>query len=98
MNNSPPLDLDAIARNLTYLDLAHLSPAEATDYEHELSAIAALNDALETAVLALSVHLPRSPTALHPRNCHQPFASDSASTAHQPSSIAPFLTRCPLAS
>ena len=37
--SSPP-DLDAIARNLIALDLAHLSPEEAATYEHELSAIA----------------------------------------------------------
>ena len=33
-------DLDAIARNLTALDLAHLTPEESTAYEHELSVIA----------------------------------------------------------
>ena len=53
MNNSPPPDLDAIARNLIALDLAHLTPEESTAYEHELSAIASLNDALETATEAL---------------------------------------------
>ncbi|MEM6599452.1 MAG: hypothetical protein AAF635_15055, partial [Cyanobacteria bacterium P01_C01_bin.69] len=36
-----------------YLDLAHLTPEESTDYEHELSAIASLNEALETATAAL---------------------------------------------
>ena len=40
-------DLDAIARNLTALELAHLTPEEAADYEHELSVIASLNEALE---------------------------------------------------
>lgn len=48
-------DLDAIARNLSALDLAHLDPEEAAAYEHELSAIAALNDALETTDLALKL-------------------------------------------
>lgn len=46
-------DLDAIARNLTYLDLAHLTPEESTAFEHELSAIASLKEALETAAEAL---------------------------------------------
>jgi hypothetical protein len=48
-------DLDAIARNLIALDLAHLSPEESASYEHELSAIASLNEALETTVSVLSV-------------------------------------------
>ena len=39
MNNSLA-DLDAIARNLIALDLAHLTPEESAAYEHELSAIA----------------------------------------------------------
>ena len=52
---SPPPDLDAIARNLSYLDLAHLTPEESTAYEHELSAIASLNEALATATEALEV-------------------------------------------
>ena len=47
-------DLDAIARNLIALDLAHLSPKEAAPYEHELSVIAALNEALESANQALT--------------------------------------------
>ena len=34
-------DLDAIARNLSYLDLGHITREESTAYEHELSAIAA---------------------------------------------------------
>ena len=46
-------DLDAIARNLIALDLAHLTPEESAAYEHELSAIASLNEALETATEAL---------------------------------------------
>ena len=53
MNNALTPDLDAIARNLSYLDLAHLTPEESTAYEHELSAIASLNEALETATEAL---------------------------------------------
>ena len=48
-------DLDAIARNLIALDLAHLSPEEAAPYEHELSVIAALNEALESASQALTL-------------------------------------------
>ena len=53
MNNSLPPDLDAIARNLSYLDLAHLTPEESTAYEHEMSALASLNEALETTTEAL---------------------------------------------
>ena len=48
-------DLDAIARNLIAIDLAYLSPEEATPYEYELSVIAALNEALENATLALKL-------------------------------------------
>ena len=40
MNKFLGSDLDAIARNLSYLDLAHLTPEEAAAYEQELSAIA----------------------------------------------------------
>ncbi|MEO0644681.1 MAG: hypothetical protein AAFZ17_00785 [Cyanobacteria bacterium J06650_10] len=46
-------DLDAIARNLIALDLAHLSPEESAQYEHELSVLAALNEALEASTTAL---------------------------------------------
>ncbi|MFK8184531.1 MAG: hypothetical protein AB8B99_14250 [Phormidesmis sp.] len=53
--NIPTTDLDAIARNLIALDLAHLSPEEAAPYEHELSIITALNDAIETATHALTI-------------------------------------------
>jgi hypothetical protein len=53
MNNALTPDLDAIARNLVALDLAHLTPEESTAYEHELSAIASLNEALETAAHVL---------------------------------------------
>ena len=48
-------DLDAITRNLIALDLAYLSPEEAATYERELSAIAALNEALESASHALTL-------------------------------------------
>jgi len=52
INPSSPPALDAIARNLSYLDLAHLTPEESTAYEHELSAIAScatLSPAASTA-------------------------------------------------
>ena len=62
MNNSSLPDLDAIARNLIALDLAHLTPEESTAYEHELSVIAALNEALETAALALRTADPPPPS------------------------------------
>ena len=67
-------DLDAIARNLSYLDLAHLTPEESTAYEHELSAIASLNEALETATEALKGnHLPVLVPALpHALRCRRP--------------------------
>ena len=64
--SSPPPDLDAIARNLSYLDLAHLTPEESTAYEHELSVIAALNEALETATAALKGHQPQFWQQLYP--------------------------------
>ena len=66
MNNSPPSDLDMIARNLSYLDLAHLTPEESAAYEHELSAIAALNEALETATAALKGQQPQFWEQLYP--------------------------------
>ena len=78
-------DLDAIARNLSYLDLAHLTPEESAAYEHELSAIAALNEALETATAALQ------------GNHHQfwqqlyPMLSDAAALLS--SQLAPLLDR-----
>ena len=59
-------DLDAIARNLIALDLAHLTPEESTAYEHELSAIASLNEALETATEALKGHSPQFWQRLYP--------------------------------
>ena len=48
-------DIDAIARNLIALDLAYLSPEEAVPYEHELSVIAALHEALESTNHALTL-------------------------------------------
>ena len=85
MSNSIPPDLDAIARNLIALDLAHLSPEEAATYEHELSAIASLNEALETATQALR-------TADPPSMWHQlyPLLSDAA--ALLTSQLAPLLS------
>ena len=65
-HTSNPPDLDAIARNLSYLDLAHLTPEESTAYEHELSAIAALNEALETATDALRGNHPQFWQQLYP--------------------------------
>ena len=41
-------DQDAIARNLIYLDIGHITLEEATPYEYELSVIASLNEAIET--------------------------------------------------
>ena len=66
-------DLDAITRNLIALDLAHLTPEESTAYEHELSVIASLNEALETATAALRTTDP-------PPMWHQlyPLLSDAA--------------------
>ena len=66
-------DLDAIARNLTALDLAHLTPEEATDYEQELSVIASLNEALEITTNVLR-------TADPPECWHRlyPLLSDAA--------------------
>lgn len=72
MIDQPSPDLDAIARNLNYLDLAHLTPEEAADYEHELSAIASLNEALETAAIALKGPNPEFWQQL------QPIISDAA--------------------
>ena len=66
MNNALTPDLDAIARNLSYLDLAYVTPTESAAYEHELSAIASLNDALETATDALKGDNPQFWHQLHP--------------------------------
>lgn len=51
-------DLDAIARNLAYLDLAHLNPEESAQYERELSVLAALNEALESSAATLKTSEP----------------------------------------
>jgi len=59
-------DLDGIARNLIALDLAHISPEESAAYEHELSAIASLNEALETATEALNGNHPQFWQRLYP--------------------------------
>ena len=77
-------DLDAIARNLTALDLAHLTPEEAADYEQELSAIASLNEALDITADVLRT--------AHPPDCWQrllPMLSDAA--ALLTSQLAPLL-------
>jgi len=60
-------DIDAIARNLIALDLAHLEPEECADYELELSVIAALNEALETATEALKSNRPQFWQQLYPK-------------------------------
>ena len=66
IHSSNPPDLDGIARNLSYLDLAHLTPEKSTAYEHELSALAALNEALETTAEALKGNQPQFWQQLHP--------------------------------
>ena len=85
LSSSTQPDLDAIARNLIALDLAYLSPEEATPYEYELLAIASLNEALETADLALK--LAKSP-ALWQRL--HPLLSDAAALIN--SQVAPLLS------
>jgi hypothetical protein len=84
MNNSLTPDLDAIARNLIALDLAHVSPEESADYEQELSAIASLNEALEIATTVLR-------TADPPDCWHRlyPLLSDAAALLS--SQLAPLL-------
>ena len=76
-------DLDAIARNLSYLDLAHVTPKESAAYEHELSAIASLNEALEVATEAFKGSSPQLWHRLYP------MLSDAA--ALLTSQIAPLL-------
>ena len=67
MSNIQIPDRDAIARNLIYLDLDHITPEEATPYEHELSAIASLNEAIDTINSALrTVDPPNLWHELHP--------------------------------
>lgn len=77
-------DLDAIARNLTALDLAHLTPEEAAAYELELSAIASINEALEITATALKM-------SNHPKVWPQlyPILSDAAAILS--SQLAPLL-------
>ena len=77
-------DLDAITRNLTALDLAHLTPEEAADYEQELSAIASINEALEITTDVLRTTDP--PECWH--RLH-PLLSDAA--ALLTSQLAPLL-------
>ena len=79
-----PPDLDAIARNLIALDLAHLTPEESADYEHELSAIASLNEALEIATQVLH-------TADPPPMWHQLYPMLSDAAALLSSQLAPLL-------
>jgi hypothetical protein len=77
-------DLDEIARNLIALDLAHITPEESAAYEHELSAIAALNEALEATTSVLR-------TADPPECWHRlyPLLSDAAALLS--SQLAPLL-------
>ena len=77
-------DLDAITRNLIALDLAHIDPEEAPSYEHELSVIASLNEALETIGEALN-----RTDSPHLWQRLQPLLSDAA--ALLASQIAPLL-------
>jgi hypothetical protein len=84
MNNSLLPDLDAIARNLIALDLAHITPEESTAYEHELSAITSLNEALETASLVLR-------TADPPECWHRLYPMLSDAAALLSSQLAPLL-------
>ena len=84
MSHTSPPDLDSIARNLKALDLAHLTPEEAADYEQELSAIASLNEALDITADVLRT--------AHPPDCWQcllPMLSDAA--ALLTSQLAPLL-------
>ena len=84
MSCSLPSDLDAIARNLIALDLAHLSPEESAQYEHELSVLAALNEALEAATTTLK-------TADPPEFWRQLYPRLSDAAALVSSQIAPLL-------
>lgn len=77
-------DLFAIARNLIALDLAHLTPEESIAYEHELSAIASLNEALETAASVLR-------TADPPQCWHRLYPMLSDAAALLSSQLAPLL-------
>jgi hypothetical protein len=84
MNNLLLPDLDAIARNLIALDLAHITPEESAAYEHELSAIASLNEALETATSVLR-------TADPPECWHRLYPMLSDAAALLSSQLAPLL-------
>jgi hypothetical protein len=84
MNNPRLPDLDAIARNLIALDLAHVTPEESAVYEHELSAIASLHEALETAASVIR-------TADPPECWHQLYPVISNAAALLSSQLAPLL-------
>ena len=73
MHKQCPPDLDAIARNLTALDLAHLTPEEVADCELELSVVASLNEVLDIAVDIL-----RTPTPPEYWQRLYPLASEAA--------------------
>ncbi|PZO10716.1 MAG: hypothetical protein DCF25_20345 [Leptolyngbya foveolarum] len=96
-------DLDAIARNLIALDLAHLTPEESTAYEQELSAIASINEALEITVEALKGHSPQFWQRLHPLlsdaaallRTRSPRSSTSTPNAASPPPSAPSNARLP---
>ena len=77
-------DLDAITRNLVYLNLGHITLEEATAYKHELSAIASLNEAIETIGIALR-------TADPPDHWHRIYADVSSAAALLSSAITPLI-------
>ena len=78
------VDQDAIVRNLIYLELGYITLEEATQYEHELSAISALNEAIETIGTALR-------TADPPAHWHQLYPVVSDAAALLSSQIAPLI-------
>jgi hypothetical protein len=84
MNIQISPDLDAIARKLSALDLAFLTPEEPVVYEHELSAIASLNEALETTASVLR-------TADPPKCWHRLYPMLSDAAALLSSQLAPLL-------
>jgi hypothetical protein len=77
-------DLDAIARNLTALDLAHVSPEESAAYEYELNVLASLNEALETTASLVR-------TADPPKCWHRLYPMLSDAAALLSSQLAPLL-------
>ena len=77
-------DQDAIARNLVYLDFGHIEITEAIPHEHTLSAIAALNEALDATRAALRTSDP-------PEFWHQLFPTLSDASALLHSEIAPLI-------